>query len=247
MSKKNNVKKTHATVRPACRQITGPKEIADTLALLPGSAAEKLSILNIWLGGKLPVEEAPKTLLNTMANRIFDDDATTELADIDRMARLIGFSIFDATISVIDHDLNTQEPMELVLAAFVLDRPLIFAWLIEHAMNGESNRLRNVYKEVFSSLEYFPDGHIRQKMAVALLRGQLKVMHEAFGLDYYFRTTGATWHTRPFGATILADFQAEIYAASEKCELEEMLTACNDDANDAPAGANKVHSGSIRM
>lgn len=247
MGKKNNMKKPHVTVHPACKQIVGPREIADALTSLPGSAAEKVSRLNIWSNGKFPDEAANKSLMNMMVYRIFPDDATTELADIDRMAQLMGFSIFDATIPVIDHTFNSEEVMELVLAAFHLGKPHIFAWLIERAMNEKLVRLSSVTQEIISRLEYFPDGDIQQKMAVTLLRGQLKLLHEAGGLDTFLANPYIKWHSQPFGATILSDFQAEICAAREKRELEKLLTIRNECAIDAPAVTKNVRAGPIRM
>lgn len=247
MSTKNNMKQPRVTVHPACRQIVGPREIADALTLLPGSPAEKVSRLNIWSNGKFPDDSANKSLMNKMVYRIFLDDATTELADIDRMAQLMGFSIFDATIPVINQTFNLKELMELVLAAFHLGKPQIFAWLIERAMNEEIVRLRSVTQAVISRLEYFPDGDIQQKMAVTLLRGQLKLAHEADGIDTFLANPYIKWHAQPFGATILSDFRAEICAAREKLELEELLTIRNDYAIDAPAVTRNVRAGPIRM
>lgn len=247
MSKKNNMKKSRVTVHPGSKQIVGPREIADALTLLPGSAAEKVARLNIWSNGKFPDEAANKSLMNSMVYRVFPDDATTELADIDRMAQLMGFSIFDATIPVTNQTFNSEEEMELVLAAFHFGKPHIFAWLIERAMNEKPMRLRSVTQEIINSLEYFPDGDIQQKMAVTHLRGQLKLMHEADGLDTFLANPHIKWHSQPFGATILSDFQAEICAVREKRELEQLLTIRNEHAIDAPAVTKNVRAGPIRM
>jgi hypothetical protein len=247
MSKKNNVKKPRATVRPECKRLVGPREIADELSLLPGSPAEKLSKFTTSSNGKILDDAGAKSIMDAMVHKIFPDDDASELADIDRMARLMGFSIFDATVKVTSKVLNSGETIELVLAAFILGKPRIFGWLTENSMNGKPSLQRKVGQEIVDYLEYFPDGSVKQKMAVAFIRRHLKCLHEDGELDSFLEDTEVKWHSRPFGATVLADFQAEIYAARERRELEELLTVANDDAIDAPAVAKNVRAGPIRM
>ena len=174
--------------------------------------------------------------ISQMVVSSFVDDDSSGLEGIDCIAKMMGCSIFDARIPVINDSDDSEELQDLPKAAYMLGMPEVFEWLCTRAASVDIMQLRSVMKSIIRNLEHIPHEDIRFAMVTGFLKARLGEALAAGDLHEYVSHPEINWHRRPVGAAILSDFMAETEAARERRVLEDELAEAGCDSIGMPDG-----------
>ncbi len=212
------------------------------------------TILTIeWVDG-LPVvrgEADARATYFAQVDAEFEHDDPSKLDELDAMGTLMGLSIMDATVTVIEPSTGAERTEDLLMAAFLLNRSQIFEWVA--SKSPRASIARPTYAKsaasILETLDAVSPGTPKFQMCTQLAKDLLKMAHMIGHLGTLL--SAHCWTQGPRGRAIVTDFKAQIEAERERSELNAILEceALNESENQEPilSGRSLASTGSLRV
>lgn len=189
---------------------------------------------NTGFGGQLLVKNFDGAILTgeaardaywaTVGEAIRGDDPS-QLPAMMKLGQLMGLSIYDVEIPVMDVAGAGGQTMEQILRALILiEYPRCFEWLIARlgapGLPDERLRLAKVVPELAISADSFEEGSPRLRMAKIAVRATVEFFEE-HGSSRIEEVPG--FASSEVFKSVLSDFRAEKLAGAELDELREAV------------------------
>lgn len=181
----------------------------------------------------------------------FEHDDPGKLDELDALGKAMGLSLMEAKVTIFERSTGAESKEDLLMAAFLLDRPQIFEWV---AMKSPRASIAHpTYSKSAASilglLDDAPPGTPKFRMCTHLAKGLLTMARMVGKFDVLLSTH--IWTQGPRGRAIVTDFKARIEAERERSELNEMLAceALHESVNPEPiaSGLLWAPTGPLRM
>lgn len=197
-----------------------------------------------WAGAQKPSKANPAVPAHLAAAdailvEAFKCDDAAKMDEMERLALRAGGSWTDFYMNVVDYSDNSTQQCNLPLAAFLLEKPRIFHWL--------ASRMRSDVLHGFEDLHPLLDGdgaesaaaypHRRGMVRDYLYYGFQMVLLDSDWEKFVLEVEKNQVHGR-FADSIFKEFQAELLAASEKDDLQTLVSM---------GAANAGTGGAVRL